>query len=311
LTRRGRARLIAGDLAGGREDLDRALNLDGGLAEAWRARAEAKRLTKDAAGAVEDCNRALQLRPNFADALATRGQAYSALGDHKAALGDCKVAMKLNPPTLELRKSDWTHLPAYTIVNAKDADNVLDVALQGEMGDPSNSATKLKIALEKAKMSGVDEAKLEEAQKQLDAWELLATCLERMQSSDANAKKEAVKALAPLGEAMAIPHLAKLLNVETDRFVRHRAMEALAVSCDPEALPVLEAAIKKSIEMEDSAGMDIGLCAQLEIKGDRAGIEKMANERRSSWVTHSCQASLARFQDKEAAKEALNPTGDV
>jgi len=257
------------------------------------------RLSGDAGCAIPDCNRALAIKPDYADALSTRGQAKSKMQDHKAALQDCKEAQRLNPPTLELKKSDWTHLLSYTTVNAAEAEKSLEIAMEGVRGNPDESAQKLRKAIDKAETGGVSPDKVEAAKEQLSIWEQVAAASNRLKSTDTTARKEACKLLGPLGDVMAIPGLDKLLQGEKDRFVRHRAMEALAMIGNAVALPILEKAIKRSEKLEDKAGVGIGQCAKHEINGDWKAIEKLMAGKPGSWVKNACSEALARMKARE------------
>lgn len=93
LLRRGEARLAAGDLAGARALLDRAVARDPHNAEGFAARGEVLRQQGELAAARADFERALVLRPGYAWALASRGLTLLQSGDPAAALADLDHAL--------------------------------------------------------------------------------------------------------------------------------------------------------------------------------------------------------------------------
>ncbi|MCO5171544.1 MAG: tetratricopeptide repeat protein [Planctomycetes bacterium] len=94
---RARERLAAGDLAGARADLDRALALDPMRVEAYALRAEVAALLGDVRSAWADLDRAIELDPGRAGVLLLRSRLRYELGDLDGSLADAERALALDP----------------------------------------------------------------------------------------------------------------------------------------------------------------------------------------------------------------------
>lgn len=102
------ARVASHDLAGAREDLDRAVMLDPRRADIVLARAQLETWLPDLVAAEADATRALFLNPGFAEAFVTRGRIGIALaqGDpvrYQAAIDDFNRALALEPASWTAR----------------------------------------------------------------------------------------------------------------------------------------------------------------------------------------------------------------
>ncbi|MBX3468003.1 MAG: tetratricopeptide repeat protein [Planctomycetes bacterium] len=94
---RARERLAAGDLAGARTDLDRALALDPMRVEAYVLRAEVSARSDDLRAALDDLHRAIELDPGRTDVLLLRSRLRFDLGDLDGSLADAERALVLDP----------------------------------------------------------------------------------------------------------------------------------------------------------------------------------------------------------------------
>ena len=77
--------------------LNRVLELDPKLAEAYYNRGLTYGKLGNYQQAVADYTRAIELDPRFALAYGNRGVAYGELGNHNQAIADCTIAIELNP----------------------------------------------------------------------------------------------------------------------------------------------------------------------------------------------------------------------
>ncbi|MCI0340631.1 MAG: tetratricopeptide repeat-containing serine/threonine-protein kinase [Planctomycetales bacterium] len=95
---RGHARIILGDIAGAREDLDTAVRLapDFPTARLNRGNLRCDHL-RDRAGAMEDFDAYLRLRPGEPTGLRNRGILRQELGDPRGALEDYDAALAASP----------------------------------------------------------------------------------------------------------------------------------------------------------------------------------------------------------------------
>lgn len=93
--RRAGIRLDLLDLAGAREDCDRAIQLDGNLKDAHQRRATVRHRQGDYAGAVQDLTKTLELLPDHAEGYADRAWARCFLGQFQAAQEDANQAVRL------------------------------------------------------------------------------------------------------------------------------------------------------------------------------------------------------------------------
>ncbi len=91
----GRAKLLAGDLAGAIEDLRAAATIDPSAAEPWRAMGDAHRRLGDGLSAVAAYRRALELDPFDAESLLRVGLWSMDRGDHEAAVDALGRARRL------------------------------------------------------------------------------------------------------------------------------------------------------------------------------------------------------------------------
>jgi serine/threonine protein kinase/Tfp pilus assembly protein PilF len=92
LVNRGAARIAAGKYEAARQDLRRAVEIDGNRYQAYLNLAEACRLMKKEAEAQELLDRVIQLRPSLPDAYRQRAFLAIARGDDAAALADFSQA---------------------------------------------------------------------------------------------------------------------------------------------------------------------------------------------------------------------------
>jgi TolB-like protein len=77
--------------------VDRALQLDAGLAEAWAASALLAYLFRDLPRAIGDVERAIEARPSFARAYTIRAYNYGLAGNNTLALESARRAVTLDP----------------------------------------------------------------------------------------------------------------------------------------------------------------------------------------------------------------------
>ncbi len=94
---RGLVKLHAGDLAGAREDLDRALALDPDYTPGLCYRGEVHYLLREYPAALADLDRAIALAPRTSGAYRDRGKVKLALQDEAGALADFDRAVALDP----------------------------------------------------------------------------------------------------------------------------------------------------------------------------------------------------------------------
>jgi tetratricopeptide (TPR) repeat protein len=78
------------------DDLQRAIELDDTLADAWTGRGSVYVQLQDYARAIPDLDRAVQLAPSFAEPRAWRGRAWHKLDQHETALQDFQEALKID-----------------------------------------------------------------------------------------------------------------------------------------------------------------------------------------------------------------------
>lgn len=98
LANRGVARAELGDLAGGADDLRRALALgDDQPGLAWSNLGTILQMAGDDAVAVDALTRALEVDPSQPVALANRGLSRLRLGDARGAADDCALALRALP----------------------------------------------------------------------------------------------------------------------------------------------------------------------------------------------------------------------
>lgn len=90
---RARASAALGRFAAAIPDLDRALGLDAGRAEAYAYRASARRQSGDMAGALADAEAALKIDPRELEALLERGILRAANGDRAGARADWMIVV--------------------------------------------------------------------------------------------------------------------------------------------------------------------------------------------------------------------------
>ncbi|MBI3267452.1 MAG: protein kinase [Planctomycetes bacterium] len=90
-----------GDLAGARLEIDRALELDPCLAQAYMQRALLRQAGHDDAGSVADLDEALRLEPKNPVALNLRGLSRIQLGRMREAIADCDAALAAGGPNVQ------------------------------------------------------------------------------------------------------------------------------------------------------------------------------------------------------------------
>ena len=104
------------DLDGANADATRAIELDPGLATAWRIRGTARGKKGDLDGQIADATRALEIDPKLARAWASRGGARGLKGDPDGEIADMTKAIELDPRYVVAweargwargRKGDW------------------------------------------------------------------------------------------------------------------------------------------------------------------------------------------------------------
>ena len=93
----GEQMLKAGRYAEAIQSLDRALAVDGKLANAYLFRARAHVALVQPEAAVKDFDKALQLDPSNADALVERAALHLRTNDYQGVIADCEQAIRLNP----------------------------------------------------------------------------------------------------------------------------------------------------------------------------------------------------------------------
>jgi len=84
-------------LARAAAEVERALQLDSGLAEAWAASAQLAYQFRDLPRAISDAERAIEARPSFSRAYTINAYNYSLAGDREAALASSRRAVALDP----------------------------------------------------------------------------------------------------------------------------------------------------------------------------------------------------------------------
>jgi tetratricopeptide (TPR) repeat protein len=94
---RGVARFFLKDYSGGFADLEKAIDKDPWVGEAWFYAAYCKSGLQDYKGAIDCLNRGLQVKPNDPEGLYNRGLALLMTGDAKGALPDLEKAVTLRP----------------------------------------------------------------------------------------------------------------------------------------------------------------------------------------------------------------------
>ena len=102
LTKRGLARLEAGERDGARADFTAAIEARPRYAPAYANRGVLTRAS-DPLAAMADFNQALDLRPNDFQARVNRGALRLSVGDAEGALLDLSAALRLQPGSLEAR----------------------------------------------------------------------------------------------------------------------------------------------------------------------------------------------------------------
>ena len=140
---RGVARVELGETDAARPDLERALELDPRLADAWLARGTLRSRTGDPQGALADFERALELRPGWATALASRGCVREMLGDVEGALMDLERALALVP-------DDPDALGYRSAARERQGDRAgalrdLERAVQRDPGNPENQLNRARL----------------------------------------------------------------------------------------------------------------------------------------------------------------------
>ena len=104
LANRGAVRARLGQIREALKDIDEAISLDPGHAQAYVNRASLKLRLGDVAGALKDCARAQELWPEYARAELVRGMAHKAGGGRSLA-GMCfNQALALDPESRSARK---------------------------------------------------------------------------------------------------------------------------------------------------------------------------------------------------------------
>jgi tetratricopeptide (TPR) repeat protein len=73
-------------------DLDRALDLDPRLTQAYNARGQIYLENGDVQKTIRDCSKSIEVTPTL-DAYYQRGQAYEKLGEHRKAIADFDAAI--------------------------------------------------------------------------------------------------------------------------------------------------------------------------------------------------------------------------
>jgi tetratricopeptide (TPR) repeat protein len=97
---RGTAHRKSGEYSQAIADLDRAIELDPKIADAYTQRAYAynqRKLDVSSEQILDDLNRAIELDSTSALAYILRGTALKTLNDHDAAIADFDKALRLNP----------------------------------------------------------------------------------------------------------------------------------------------------------------------------------------------------------------------
>ena len=81
--------------------VDRALQIDAGLAEAWTASSQLAYQARELPRAISDVNRAIEMRPSFAQAHSVNAYNYALAGKFDLALDSARRAVALNPMSPE------------------------------------------------------------------------------------------------------------------------------------------------------------------------------------------------------------------
>jgi tetratricopeptide (TPR) repeat protein len=89
------------DLRGAITELDKAIENDPGLDQAWYERANTKYNLKDQQGAMADYNECIRINPGLADAFANRGQLKFEMNDKEGACADWKKAKEFGKENME------------------------------------------------------------------------------------------------------------------------------------------------------------------------------------------------------------------
>ena len=99
----GKAKSHEGNIAGGLEAYNKAIQCNPGYADAWFNRGVSKSVLKDNKGAIDDYTKAISLEPNYEKAYVNRGGVKAILYDYKGSVEDYLKALKEvpgNPTTL-------------------------------------------------------------------------------------------------------------------------------------------------------------------------------------------------------------------
>jgi tetratricopeptide (TPR) repeat protein len=99
----GKVKINKNDLKGGLADLDKALENDPLLDQAWFWRANTKYNLRDVTGALSDYNECIRVNPGCADAYCNRGELKSGQGDKEGACADWKKAKELGKENMRDR----------------------------------------------------------------------------------------------------------------------------------------------------------------------------------------------------------------
>lgn len=99
-TSRARAKYLLGDRAGAEADLNRALQFEPNLPDAYYVRGSLQYMENDFAGAEESFNRALELNPDYIDAITILGKLYFDTGRENEAVKAMSLAVEKSPTAM-------------------------------------------------------------------------------------------------------------------------------------------------------------------------------------------------------------------
>jgi tetratricopeptide (TPR) repeat protein len=87
--------------------VEKALELDPTIADAYRLRSSVRFNDRDTAGALSDLNRALELDARNVEALLGRGYIKGESGDYAGAMADLRKALEIDPGNAQARVNEF------------------------------------------------------------------------------------------------------------------------------------------------------------------------------------------------------------
>lgn len=99
----GKDKLLNSDFQGALKDLDKSIELNPDIDQAWFYRANVKMNLRDYQGSINDFNTCLKLNPYFTDAWVNRGNVKFIQGDRNGACEDWMKAKELGKENIAER----------------------------------------------------------------------------------------------------------------------------------------------------------------------------------------------------------------